>query len=42
MGWFGCDDVNYENLRRYVKEFNDYLALAVQQGLLVSMMNLHI
>ncbi len=42
MGWFGCDDVNYENLRKYVEEFNEYLALAVQQGLLVSMMDLHI
>lgn len=42
MGWFGLDDVTYENLQRYVEEFKEYLALAVKQGLLVSMMDLHI
>ena len=42
MGWFGCDDVTYENLRTYAQGFYEYLALAEKQGLMVSMMDLHI
>lgn len=42
MGWFGCDDVTYTALTEYVKGYREYLKTAAEQGLTVSVMDLHI
>ena len=42
MGWFGCDDGSRESMEKYRAEFNAYLEEARAQGLLASMMDLHI
>lgn len=42
MGWFGCDDSTRESMEKYWTEFNAYLEGASSQGLIVSMMDLHI
>jgi hypothetical protein len=42
MGWFGCDDSTPEAREAYVKEFYEYVKAAIERGLTVSMMDLHI
>ena len=42
MGWFGCDNSTRESMEEYWTEFNAYLEEARKQGLIASMMDLHI